>query len=48
MSQNNIYTKMQRDFYNATADNMAVENHRGKMLMDVILVQKILLEQKNF
>jgi SAM-dependent methyltransferase len=29
MSQNNIYTKMQRDFYNATADNMAVENHRG-------------------
>jgi ubiquinone/menaquinone biosynthesis C-methylase UbiE len=29
MDQNNIYTKMQRDFYNSTADIMAIENHRG-------------------
>lgn len=29
MNQDNIYTKMQRDFYNSTADMMAIENHRG-------------------
>lgn len=29
MDSNNKYTKMQRDYYNATADIMAIENHRG-------------------
>jgi len=29
MSEDNIYTKMQRDHYNSTADIMAIENHRG-------------------
>lgn len=29
MNKDNNYTKMQRDFYNATADIMAIENHRG-------------------
>ncbi len=29
MDQNNKYTTMQRDHYNATADIMAIENHRS-------------------
>ena len=29
LNENNQYTNMQRDFYNATADIMAIENHRG-------------------
>jgi len=28
MNKDNIYTKMQKDFYNSTADMMAVENHK--------------------
>jgi ubiquinone/menaquinone biosynthesis C-methylase UbiE len=29
MKKDNVYTKMQRDFYNSSADIMAIENHRG-------------------
>lgn len=29
LNENNQYTKMQRDYYDATADIMAIENHRG-------------------
>jgi SAM-dependent methyltransferase len=29
LDKNNKYTQMQREFYNATADEMAIENHRG-------------------
>jgi ubiquinone/menaquinone biosynthesis C-methylase UbiE len=29
MEVNNKYTKMQKEYYNSTADIMAVENHRG-------------------
>lgn len=29
LDKDNIYTKMQREFYDATADIMAIDNHRG-------------------